>query len=92
MSMPHEWVGAAMVLLDPPRAAQANKSGKVRIVSPVHVEVLDVFCRRCRRSYKEAREYECVLGSQHIGGPRKQPDPLILDVEESWPEPHDPLV
>lgn len=80
-----------MMLLDPQHARQATKSGKIRIVSEVNLEVLDVYCRRCRRGYDEAKNEDCVLGSQHIGGPRKQPDPLVLDVAEAWPDPHDPL-
>lgn len=92
MTMPHEWVGAGLLLLDRKRAEQATKSGKVTIVSRLVVDVLDVYCRKCRRQYTDAKDDLCLLGSQHIGGPRKQPDPLTLEVSEEWPPPHDPLV
>jgi hypothetical protein len=94
--MPHEWVGAATVLLPPQQAAQAEKSGKVRFTSPVQIEVLDVYCQRCRRAYAALQTNgmmsDCQIGSQHIGGPRKQPDPLTLAEQNGWPEPHDPLM
>lgn len=91
MTMPHEWVGAGLLLLDRKRAEQATKSGKVTIVSRLTVDILDVYCRKCRRTFAEAKSDICALGSQHIGGPRKQPDPLTLDTSDAWPEPHDPL-
>lgn len=90
-NLPHEWVGAANILLDRRRAEQANSVGHVIITSRLTVEVLDVFCRKCRRSYEDAIDELCVLGSQHIGGPRRQPDPLTLEVSKDWPEPNDPL-
>lgn len=91
MSTPHEWVGAGLLLLDTKRAEQATRSGKVTIVSRVSVDILDVYCRKCRRPYQSAKDEKCVLGSQHIGGPRKQPDPLTLEPIGDWPDPHDPL-
>lgn len=87
----HEWVGAGLILLDTKRAATASKSGKVIITSKVTLDVLDVFCRKCRRQYGKVNGDGCVLASQHIGGPRKQPDPLTLEVRDEWPGPHDPL-
>lgn len=94
MNLPHEWVGAGLLLLTRKHAEQATRSGKVTIVSRITVDVLDVYCRKCRRAYAVAKDEQCMLGSQHIGGPRKQPDPLTLDLypdDDSWPPPHDPL-
>ena len=86
MTKPHDWVGASVLQLDRKLAEQATKQGKLTIVSRVVVEVLDVYCRACRRAYTldEARR-GCRLGAQHIGGPRVQPD------RDDWPPPHDPL-
>lgn len=88
----HEWVGAGLLILDTKRAATAAKSGKVTIVSKVTLDILDVYCRKCRRQYAAANGDGCVLASQHIGGPRRQPDPLTLEIAEEWPDPHDPLL
>lgn len=89
--MPHEWIGAGMVRLDPPRAMKASRTGKVTILSRLTIDVLDVYCNKCRRSYDDAAGTDCQLGSQHIGGPRKQPDPITLEPDDTWPEPDDPL-
>lgn len=90
MTMPHEWVGAGVIRLDPPRARKAVKSKKVTILSRLTIDVLDVYCSKCRRSYADAALTDCQLGSQHIGGPRKQPDPISLEPDDEWPDPHDP--
>jgi hypothetical protein len=73
--------------LDRKLAEQATKQGKLTVVSRVVVEVLEVYCRACRREFTvdEARR-GCRIGAQHIGGPRQQPD------EPVWPPPHDPLL
>lgn len=91
MSRSHEWVGAGIVSLDPKRAAAASKSGKVTIVTKIIMPVLDVYCRKCRRQYTTGHDQECILASQHIGGPRRQPDPITMQPADEWPDPHHPL-
>lgn len=90
---PHTWVGATTLLLDSRLAAQAHRSGKLTVVSKLTVEVIDVYCEICRRQYTESEAgTDCRLGPQHIGGPRRQPDLVLVDDEYGgWPPPHDPL-
>lgn len=88
--MSHEWVGAGLLPLDRNRAEKASRSGKISVTAVI-IEVLDVYCRKCRREYTAANGDLCGLGSQHIGGPRRQPDPLTLEPSDEWPDPHNPL-
>lgn len=89
---PHEWVGATVLTLDQRLASQAAKNGKLTVISRLTVDVIDVYCKVCRRQYgTQAAAEPCSIGPQHIGGPRRQPDPLTLDVRDEWPDPHDPL-
>lgn len=71
----HKWRGAALLELDDRLAEKAARRERLTIVSKVTVAVLDVYCEKCRRSYAKAAGTECVLGPEHSGGPRKQPDP-----------------
>jgi len=90
VSKPHEWVGATVMMLDTRLATQAVTNGKLTITSRVTIDVLDVYCRRCRMPYAvTVNGSPCQIGPQHIGGPRKQPE--LLPVDSEWPDPHDPL-
>lgn len=88
---PHEWVGATVLVLDSRLADQAHKNGKLTVISRLTVDVIDVYCKVCRRQYGARAVAEpCSIGPQHIGGPRRQPEPLALEGVD-WPPPHDPL-
>ena len=87
----HTWVGATVLLLDERLARQATRAQKLTIISRVTVDVVDVYCRECRRTFNaDSAETECMMGPQHFGGPRRQPEPEVIE-DDGWPEPHDPL-
>jgi hypothetical protein len=86
VSKPHDWVGATVLQLDRGLAHKATTHGKLTLLSKMVVEVLEVYCRQCRKTYTLGESQKpCRLGVQHIGGPRIQPD------RDGWPVPHDPL-
>lgn len=82
----HQWVAAANIRVDRRRAEVAARSGRMLISHKLQVEVVDVYCKRCRTTYENGRDLPCRIGPQHIGGPRRQPDlpQLTGDEEEPW--------
>lgn len=80
----HKWVAAANIRVDRRRAEVAARSGKMVIPHGVQVEVLDVYCGRCRTRYEIGRDLPCQIGPQHIGGPRRQPDLALTDGDDPW--------
>lgn len=90
MSDAHDWVAATDIRVDRRRAEAANKSGRLLIVSRLAVTVHEVYCAKCRSSWRNGRDLPCRIGPQHIGGPRKQPDldigPMPAEEDESWPD------
>ena len=87
---PHNWVAATVMELDSRLARQATRNQSLTIISRVVVDVIDVYCEDCRKSFSDdTADESCQMGPQHFGGPRRQPDPL--PIEDGWPEPHDPI-
>ncbi len=72
----HLWVAATEVSVPRSAAAKVARRGKFILPASVEVGVVEVYCRRCRRTLTDEREAQsnCVLGPQHIGGPRKRDD------------------
>ena len=60
----HQWVGAALVGLgrgDNRRAEHAARTGRHVLSQATRVEVLEVYCARCRLAYSErACRFECT--------------------------------
>jgi hypothetical protein len=53
-ALAHRWVGAALVDLGlgaAPRAEQAHRTGRYTIPKATRIEVLEVYCARCRVLY-----------------------------------------
>jgi hypothetical protein len=68
----HQWVGASTHPLDARAAAFANRHGRVRIDVDTVVDVLDVYCCACRRTYDDVADAVCVAAKSNehlIGGP-----------------------
>lgn len=58
-SGPHEWVGAAVVGLgqgDTRRAEHAARTGRHVLNAATRIEVLEVYCHRCRMGYSARAE------------------------------------
>lgn len=70
----HLWVGASEVSLGRSNAAKAARRGRVVIPAAVEIVVVEVYCRRCRVTLtrQQQAEEDCILGPQHIAGPRKR--------------------
>lgn len=79
----HDWVAATVMRLDDHHAAQAARNEYLMIVSRVRVEVMDVYCKTCRRPFNPSTQREpCRIGPQHIGGPRRQPE--LEEIPDPW--------
>lgn len=71
-SQEHIWDAACTVILPPALAKQANKRGTVRIPEAMKVDVLDVYCKSCRRPFEDVFGQPCVAAENRdhlIGGP-----------------------
>jgi len=67
----HKWVGASHVPLDDQQARRALRRRSIRITSDIRVEVLDIYCAQCRRTFEDAPE-TCIAfeTTEHLrGGP-----------------------
>lgn len=54
--MVHQWVGAALVAMgkgDSLRAEHASRTGRHVLPTATKIEVLEVYCRRCRVQYED---------------------------------------
>jgi hypothetical protein len=68
----HSWVGAATVGLTDKQAAHADLRGSVRVPVETRVDVLEVYCGRCRRPYDDVADEPCIAAAENghlIGGP-----------------------
>ena len=67
----HLWIAAAEVTLTDGQLGRAVR-GKLVVRADVVLAVVEVYCRRCRRTWTPSRAEEtvCLLGAQHVGGPR----------------------
>lgn len=68
----HEWVGAATVEMTLAQAKRADLRGSFRVPEQTRIDVLEIYCRNCRRPYEEVAELDCqaAKGKDHlIGGP-----------------------
>jgi hypothetical protein len=75
----HEWYGATEIRLHDDqaeaaaRAANAEGLGKWSIPTVTTLTVIDVYCRRCRRSWEASMAAEpCRPGMIVRGGPRTE--------------------
>lgn len=69
----HSWVASLVVPLHPEVAAEAMATGLVALVgTDPRFPVIEVYCRRCRRSRDRVLVDEpCVVDGVQQGGPRK---------------------
>lgn len=83
ISEQHQWVAATYVDLDEKAARRGNNRGTVRVPADTKVEVLDVLCVMCRRSFDDVSDQPCSAAdsTEHLrGGPlgerakRKHPE------------------
>lgn len=67
----HDWVGAALVQLDDKTAKRADLRGSYRTKEEEKIDVLDVYCRECKRPYTDVALEPCsakVDNTHLIGG------------------------
>ena len=73
MTSDHEWVGAGIPRLDARDASFANRHGRVTLSVDTVVDVIDVYCAVCRRTYDDVAGEACepaATGNAHLlGGP-----------------------
>lgn len=72
ISAQHQWVAATEVDLDERRARRARNRGTVRVAADTKVEVMEVYCAMCRRSFDDAADTPCSAAesTEHLrGGP-----------------------
>lgn len=70
--MEHVWVAAATVELDMRQAKRAVLRHSVRIPKELRIDVLEVYCRECRRPWDDVAGEPCVapVNNEHLrGGP-----------------------
>lgn len=68
----HDWVAATNVDVPPGRARMAFTRGTMRVAVDTKVEVLDVYCRQCRRPFDAVEGQPCAAADNRdhlIGGP-----------------------
>lgn len=68
----HAWVGAALVDLDDQQAALADLRGAIRLRQAVKVNILETYCRACRRPWDDVADEPCSAAdnNEHLrGGP-----------------------
>ena len=64
----HEWIAAATIAVDDRTAGVAHRRGTMRIQVAMEVEVLETYCRACRRAYRDIRDEACEAGGAHLIG------------------------
>lgn len=67
----HAWVGAAEVAIDEGRAKLAHYRRSYRTKEKERVDVLDIYCKACRRTYDAAGGTPCTAAENNahlIGG------------------------
>ncbi|MGW5333076.1 hypothetical protein [Streptomyces bauhiniae] len=69
--LPHVWVVAAEVEVEPKIAKVAHSKGSFKTPERMRVDALEVYCRGCRRPYGEVLGEDCVAQTDNehlIGG------------------------
>lgn len=66
----HTWIGAATVALDPKTAKHADLRGSYRTKIEERVDVLEVYCKGCRRPYDDVADEPCAakINNEHLIG------------------------
>lgn len=67
----HNWIGAATVALDDKTAKHAELRGSYRTKIHERVDILEVYCKGCRRPYDDVADEPCaakVDNTHLIGG------------------------
>jgi hypothetical protein len=81
----HTWVASATVRLTPQEAKTADRRGHYKTKVDQRIDVLETYCRVCRRRYEDVKSNEpCEVGQVLRGGPidtRKRREPCE-DLEE----------
>lgn len=68
----HEWVGAATVVLTLAQARHADIRGSFRAPEQTRIDVLEIYCKNCRRPYEDVHGNPCAAAENKdhlIGGP-----------------------
>jgi hypothetical protein len=71
----HRWAAAVWLVVTDRQAAHATRRGTVRVDAHENVEVVEIACGACRRSYEVAAGQPCEAAGQAwreaalIGGP-----------------------
>ena len=68
----HQWVGAALVDMGRggtnTRAERAARSGRYVVPAGIQIDVLEVYCARCRATYDSAAaELPCTTVVRRVG-------------------------
>lgn len=70
----HNWIGAATIPLLPGQAHTATLRASVTIKADTKVQILDAYCKGCKRTYEAAAHEECPArdqrASEHLRGGR----------------------
>lgn len=92
-SHPHEWIGAATVALDAKTAKHADLRGSYRTKIEERVDVLEVYCKKCRRPYDEVLDEPCAvkINNDHLiggnPGERKKRKGVVTTENQAAPVP-----
>lgn len=65
----HKWVGAAVIALSTKEARSADHRGSYRVETKQRVDVLEVYCKVCRRNFEDVKDTRCEVGQVLRGGP-----------------------
>jgi hypothetical protein len=56
----HVWVGAATVVLTLAQAKRADLRGSIRVPEETRIDVLDTYCKACRRPFEDVAGRKCA--------------------------------
>uniref|UniRef100_UPI003F49AECB hypothetical protein n=1 Tax=Nonomuraea sp. CA-251285 TaxID=3240002 RepID=UPI003F49AECB len=65
--LPHQWVSASTVDLSAQQANLARLRGSIRL-EQVKIDVLEVYCKRCRRPWDEVFDEPCHKEAEVLNG------------------------
>jgi hypothetical protein len=68
----HRWIGAATVALTLPQAKRADLRGSIRVPEQTRIDVLECYCKGCRRPFEDVAGTRCAAGTDpelFHGGP-----------------------
>lgn len=69
---PHRWVAASEMVLSPREVAGVARRLEVERSGTVRIDVIDVYCRVCRKPFSMARHTLCDVDGTPKGGPLKR--------------------